>query len=360
LPRLYAVAGQEHHDVRFDGLFHAASEGFHELRGDRAAAGLTAIGGAQFLFLGMLDVFYPLLAIEILAIGTEGAGILAAAVGLGGLVGAAATAILVGRRRMASPIESSLALAGGAFAAISLAAGFAPVLGLLALVGGARSFFDVASRTLLQRSVDDRILARVFGLQEALAMGATALGAASVPILVAAFGDRAAFGIAGVLVVALGLVAFPSLRILDRRAVLPDPKRFAIVRAVPMFSVLSPLALERLVAALIPIEVPAGETLIREGEPGDRFYLIIGGEAEVMSSGRPVARLGAGEYVGEIALLRDVPRTATVRALTDLELAVLERDDFLAAVSGWGSGHRANVDAEVDRRLSGLDPGDRR
>jgi MFS family permease len=356
--RLHAVPRTPHEDVRVEGLFHAASEGFRELRGDHAAAALTALGGAQFLLLGMLDVFYPLLAVAVLAIGTEGAGLLAAAVGLGGLVGAAATAVLVGRRRMASPIESALGITAAAFAGISLAVGLGPVLALLSFVGAARSFFDVAARTLLQRSVSERILARVFGLQEALAMGATAVGAASVPILVAAFGHRLAFAAAGAVVVVLGLAALPSLWILDRRAVLPDPERFAIVRAIPMFSVLSQPALERLLAALIPLDLAVGETLIREGDPGERFYLILAGEAEVSTGGRPVARLGRGDYVGEIALLRDVPRSATVRAVTDLELAALEREDFLSAVTGWGAGHRAAVDAEVDRRLGGLERDD--
>jgi Cyclic nucleotide-binding domain/Major Facilitator Superfamily len=353
--RVHAAPKPHRHDVRVERLLEAASEGFRELRGDRPAAALTALGGTQFLLLGMLDVFYPLLAIEVLAIGTDGAGLLAAAVGLGGLAGAAATAVLVGRRRMASPIGSALGVTAGSFAGIAVVTGVGPVLGFLGIVGAARSFFDVATRTLLQRSVGDRILARVFGVQEALAMAATALGAASVPLLVAAFGERLAFAAAGGMVAALGVVAVPSLRALDRRASLPDPDRFALAGRVPMFSVLSQPALERLTTALVTVEVPHGRTFIREGDPGDRFYLIVEGEAEVSSGGDRVARLGRGDYVGEIALLRDVPRTATVRALTDLKLAALERDDFLAAVSIWGAGHRATVDAEVDRRLGDLD-----
>ena len=353
--RVQAAPEPHRGSVRVERLLEAASEGLRELRGDGPAAALTALGGTQFLLLGMLDVFYPLLAIEVLAIGTDGAGLLAAAVGVGGLAGAAATAVLVGRRRMASPIGSALGVTAGAFAGIAVAAGVGPVLALLGIVGAARSFFDVATRTLLQRSVGDRILARVFGVQEALAMAATALGAASVPLLVAAFGHRFAFAAAGGIVAVLGLAAVPSLRTLDRRASLPDPDRFALARGVPMFSVLSQPALERLATALVAVDVPHGQTLIREGDPGDRFYLIVEGEAEVSSGGDRVARLGRGDYVGEIALLRDVPRTATVRALTDLKLAALERDDFLAAVSIWGAAHRATVDAEVDRRLGGLD-----
>jgi MFS family permease len=178
----------------------------------------------------MLDVFYPLLAIEVLGIGTEGAGLLAAAVGLGGLAGAASTAVLVGRRRMASPIGSALGVTAGSFAGIAVAVGVWPVLGLLGIVGAARSFFDVATRTLLQRSVGDRILARVFGVQEALAMAATALGAASVPLLVSGFGHRFAFAAAGGIAAMLGMAVVPSLRTLDRRASLPDPDRFALAR----------------------------------------------------------------------------------------------------------------------------------
>ena len=94
--------------------------------------------------------------------------------------------------------------------------------------------------------------------------------------------------------------------------------------------------------------------MIVEGELGDRFYVIVEGEALVSKGGRAVAQVGPGAYIGEIALLRDVPRTATVVAETPLTLLSLERDEFLAAVTGHRPSSRAAHD-QVARRLAELD-----
>jgi CRP-like cAMP-binding protein len=89
---------------------------------------------------------------------------------------------------------------------------------------------------------------------------------------------------------------------------------------------------------------------MRKGEPGNRFYVIADGEVEVTRDGRPVARLGPGAYFGEIALLRDVPRTATVTATTPTTLLVLERADFLEAVTGHPVAREA-ADVTIRERL---------
>jgi hypothetical protein len=236
-------------------------------------------------------------------------------------VGAAATAVLVGRRRLAGPIELGAGIAGGAIAAVAASAAFGPVVALLVIAGAGRSFLDVAVRTLLQRSVRDEILARAFGLQEGLSMLCLAIGAAAVPIFISLFGTRGALVAAGVFLPAIALGLFASLRGLDRRAVLPDPARLALLRSISLFQPLEQPALELLVHRLIPVQVPAGTVVIREGD------------------------------VGEIALLRDVPRTATVTALTDLHLLALEREEFLAAVTGSRPSAEAAHET-VERRLS--------
>jgi MFS family permease len=321
------------------------------LRADVPAGTLTVFGGGQYFVLGLLDVFYAVLAVDVLGLGQGGAGVLAAAVGLGGLIGAVATAILVGRRRLATWIEVAVGVMAGALAAVALAEAIGPVLVLLAAVGAARSFFDVAARTLLQRSVPETVLARVFGLQEALIMIALAFGSAAAPVFVVIFGEQAAFLAVSVLAAVAGLAVFPALRSLDRRATIPDPERLALLHSVSMFGVLDQPRLERIAASMVVVHVPAGDAFIREGEPGDRFYLIGAGDAAVVSRGRTLATVGRGDYVGEIALLRDVPRTADVVALTDLQLLALERTEFLAALSGRG------MDAggeEVERRLREL------
>ncbi|HEX6230092.1 MAG TPA: MFS transporter [Actinomycetota bacterium] len=342
-------------EVEVEGLLEGAAAGMRELRGDPAAAVLTTLGGAQFFLLGMLDIFYAMLAIDVLGIGEEGAGVLAAAVGVGWLVGAAGTAILVGRRRLVTPIELAIGATGGATAAIALVGTVGPVLALLAVAGAAQSFFAVAARTLLQRSVRDELLARVFGLQEGLMMLGLAGGAAAAPVLVGLFGRAGAFVAAGALFVVVGAVGFPSLLALDRRSVVPDAARLDLVRSIAMFEALPQHQLEPLVLALAPIRAGDGDVIIREEDVGDRFYLVADGEAVVSHGGRDLARLGPGDHFGEIALLRDVPRTATVRAAGDVELLALHRTEFLAAVRGSRAGAEA-ADAEVERRLAGLGP----
>lgn len=338
------------YDVDVERLAEGLRQGLNELRYDPPAGLLAFLGGGQHFLMGLLDVFYVLIAIDILGIGEGGAGILNAAVGIGGLLGAAATAVLVGRARLVGPIEVGLALSGLALAAVASTTSLGPTVVLLALVGAARSFFDVASRTLLQRSVRADIVARVFGLQEALIMAALAVGSAAAPILVNRFGDRMAFVVAGLGITACGVVAYPFLRKLDARADLPNPDHLALLGSVAPFAPLPAFSLERATRALVPEVVPAGTDVVVQGDPGDRFYAIVDGEALVLRDGQELARLGPGGFFGEIALLRNVPRTATVRAITDLELLALPRRDFLGAVTGNRPSAEA-ANAEIDRRL---------
>jgi CRP-like cAMP-binding protein len=117
-----------------------------------------------------------------------------------------------------------------------------------------------------------------------------------------------------------------------------------------MFALLPPVTLEQLTSSLSRVRVPAGDDVFRRGNAGDRFYVIGAGEAEVALDDRPRMTLGPGAYFGEIALLRDVPRTATVTARTVLELYALERDDFLAAVTGHAPSAEA-AEAVIAARL---------
>jgi hypothetical protein len=196
----------------------------------------------------------------------------------------------------------------------------------------------------------------VFGLQEALLMIGLATGAAAAPVFIAAFGQEGAFVAAGLLLLGAGLAVWPALHLLDRRSTLPDPVRFAMFRELDLFRPLPQATVEQLVARSVERRVDVGTTLIREGEVGDRFYVLTDGTAAVVGpDGREVAQLHPGSYFGEIALLRDVPRTATVRTLTEATVVVLERDDFLDAVTGSRRSNRA-ASSTVDRRLAELGP----
>lgn len=237
--------------------------------------------------------------------------------------------------------------------AIAFTSTFGVIVLMLAVMGAARSFFDVAARTLLQRTVDDEVITRVFGVQEGLIMAGLGLGSALAPVFISLLGERWAFVAAGALLPIFGLSSLGMLRGLDRRAVIPDEFRQRLLRTIPIFEPLPQYELERVAGLLTHVEASAGAEIIREGDAGDRFYVLVSGEAVVESKGRPVVGRRAGDYFGEIALLRDVPRTATVRAVTACELFALERDDFLAAVTGGRVVPTA--DAEIDRRLAELD-----
>jgi CRP-like cAMP-binding protein len=148
----------------------------------------------------------------------------------------------------------------------------------------------------------------------------------------------------------------PILAVLSRASLVRldvepgDPRRLALLEAIPIFSPLSPPVLEQLAARLTPVHANAGEEIIRLGDHGDRFYVVDKGEVEILTEGGPPRRQGEGAYFGEIALLRDVPRTATVRAATDCDLFALDRDDFLPAVTGHAGSAQA-ADVVISTRL---------
>jgi hypothetical protein len=226
----------------------------------------------------------------------------------------------------------------------------ASTLLLLAVAGLGRSVMDVSGRTLLQRVVPDEVLSRVFGVMEGLYNGSLAIGAALAPLLIHALGARGAFMAAGVGLAALALSISAPLARIDSLAA-PPGSELGLLLSVPMFSTLGAHVIEGLAAGLVPIDVAAGEVVIREGEEGDRLYLVGAGEFEVSIGGRAVARLGPGDHFGEIALLRGVPRTATVTAASDGRLYALDRALFVDAVSRHPLSTQA-ADAVVRERLS--------
>ena len=203
---------------------------------------------------------------------------------------------------------------GVPIALVAFANGPAAAVILLGIAGVGKSFFDVTARTLLQRSVDDDVLARVFGVQEGLAMAALAVGSVIAPILVNRLGVEPAFILAGLTLPLIALLVFQRIRAVDRDAALADPEAVALLRRTSIFGPLGPANLERVARNMVPLEVAAGVVVIKEGDAGDRFYVIEAGRVVVSKAGAALVTLGPGDFFGEIALLRDVPRTATVKA----------------------------------------------
>jgi hypothetical protein len=202
--------------------------------------------------------------------------------------------------------------------------------------------------------VDGDVLARVFGVQEGLNMAAFVVGSVAAPVLVAVIGERAAFAAVGLALPLIAVLAVRRIQTVDRDAVTVAPEDLELLRHTPVFGPLGPVALERLGRGLIAEKVSEGTVVIREGDPGDRFYVIAEGAVAVTKEGRPVATLGTGESFGEIALLMDVPRTATVTATTTCDLRALERGLFLSALTGSPVGRTA-AHEEAGRRLAELD-----
>jgi hypothetical protein len=220
---------------------------------------------------------------------------------------------------------------------------------LIALAGVGRSLFDVTGRTLLQRTAPPDLLARVFGLLESLLNAGLAIGVVLVPPLVALGGAKAA--LIGTGLVMLGVLATTQrrLRTLDAAATVPLIE-IHLLRSIPLFAPLPAPALESLARALTPLSLPAGTVVIREGDRGDCYYAIAHGELRVERGGVAIATLRRSEGVGEIALIRDTPRTATVIAQTDVDLYTLDREPFLLAMTGHAPAHQT-ADAIAQSRL---------
>ena len=324
--------------------------GFRALVHERQPRLVVSLMGAYFVMEGALDVLLVVLAFRLLDIGSGGVGFLNAAVGIGGLAGAALTTLLVARLRLTPPLMGGAAAWGTALVAIGLFPSriLSPVF--LGVAGAGRPLIDVAGRTLLQRVVPDRVLSRVFGVLEGLYMAGLALGLAVTPILLAVLGERVTFIVAGAFLPVVFLLARRRLVEIDASVAVPEV-RLALLRSLPIFAPLPAPALERVVSRLIPTEVAPGTEIVRQGDPGDRFYVIEEGDVMVSKNGRQVATLERGDFFGEIALLREIPRTATVTARTDTSLYALEREDFLEAVTGHPQSAEA-ADAVTRARLA--------
>jgi CRP-like cAMP-binding protein len=273
-------------------------------------------------------------ALGFLGLGRSGVGILMAFSGLGVMLSIPASAALVGRPRLRRPLAIAFALCGVPLVLLALTNASTPAFAYVAIWGFGMAFADVILSVLQFRLVEAATLSRTIGTIESLKLAAEGAGALIAPALVSIVGVRTAIALAGAgPVVAVLLERRPLARadvVAGRRVA-----RLQLLRGVPLFRSLGVEALERLAAGARRETHRAGVDVVREGDPvALDYYLIESGRAEVRLADWPVATLGPGDTFGERALLRDAPRAATVRSLTELTTYAINRDAFLAAVTG--------------------------
>jgi MFS family permease len=334
------------------GVFRGVADGFETVLRDSRVRLIVGLVSVQTLVSGALNVLIVAMALELLDMGRSGVGYLNAAVGVGGLVGA--LALLAQTRRLGLTLAIGVLLWGVPIALIGIWPSTVAALLLLGVVGFGNSLVDVPAFTLLQRATPNDVLARVFGVLETAILVMVALGAALAPLLIHVGGLRGALIVTGAFLPIVTVLVWRPLRALD--AATQEPRRaLELLEGIPLFTPLSAATLEAVAANLVPITVPAGSAVVREGETGDRFYIVDSGRLEATQDARHLRDLVDGDFFGEIALLRDVRRTATVTAASEVRLLALDREEFVAVITGHPDSAAA-ADAAIATRLGSLRP----
>jgi hypothetical protein len=298
---------------------------------------------AYYVVIGALDVLAVVIAVELLRKSEAYSGFVTTAIGVGCLLAGALTITLIGRRWIAPWILISGLAIGISLVAVSLAgSSVVASMAILVTFGVATATYELTALMLLQRVSRLDIIAQVFALVEGLQMAMLAIGAALVPLAVRLFGSHWAPAAVGVLFVAFTASIGASIVLIDRNARVPITE-MATLRATPLFGALPGPALETVAREARRIEAKAGTAIVVQGEPGMEYFAVISGDLVVSIDGTDRSELGRGDGFGEIALLRDVPRAATVRAISDAVLLAVDREPFLTAVTGHAAtGDRAS------------------
>jgi MFS family permease len=339
-PRAKAAAGGGHEIL----------QGFATIAADRRLALITALGVVQTFTRGCLTVFVVVVAIDLLGTGDPGVGVLTAAVGAGGILGSMVAFGLVGRGRLAIWFGVGIALFGAPLTVIGLVPEQAAAIVLLGVVGIGNALIDVGGFTLLARLADETVLGRMFAGFEAILTLGVAVGGLVTPLMVELLGIRPALVVVGLLAPAAVAAGWQALRRLDAEVHVRDADIEAM-RPIRMLGALPVATIEQLAAGLEHADFEPGDAVFRQGERGEYFYIVESGRADVILAGRVVRTLGSGDCFGEIALLRDQPRTATIRASVDTHLRVsrLRRSAYLTAVTGYPAATAAGEELVTSR-----------
>ncbi len=341
----------------------ALGAGFRAIVASRPAGAATVMFGVNVTLIGVWYVACASLANGRLGLGEDGVALIMAVYGAGGLLGALATLSIVGRPGLARVLAA--AMFGWAITLTVIGAISGPTLGL-ALAAGVGATGAVAyaiAPTLVQRSVSRDAMVPAAASLPSLYLVGCAAGGIIAPVLIDTVGVTAALGIAGGSAGVATLLAWPHLRRADTLSP-EDLAKLAVIRASSQLGMLPARTIEQLARAAVRLTMPAGSEVVRQGDRGDRFYMIGAGVADVSVDGRRVATLGPGGSFGEIAMLQGVPRSATVTARKDLDLVAVDRAEFLGALSGdpgatgriGGIASARLATPPVDERLAERDP----
>jgi len=330
------------------GFLQEAAAGYSTIFRSPDLRALVGLYAAQCVVAGASLVFVVSMALDLFDLGRPGVGYLDSTMGIGGIVGGVVALVLAQRGRLAFDFGLGVLLWAAPLLLIAAWPALPGAILALLIIGLANSLVDINAYTILQRVVPDEVMGRVFGALESAVIGAMALGALAMPILIATIGIRGGLLVIGAAVSAVTFLVLPRLLSIDKTSL--APAGIGLLRAIPIFEPLPERIVEKLARALVRVELAAGEDAVREGEEGDRFYVIESGTLVVTKGHRWVADLGVGNCFGEIALLRDLPRTATVTASTAVVLQALDRRHFIPAVTGHGDAHEA-AELVVSSRL---------
>jgi MFS family permease len=325
-------------------------EGFRVVRQHPEVRELVSVLSVLTLVEGAIDALVVVAALSFLDIGESGAGYLWAAWGAGAIWGGAVALGLLSRNRLTLGLTAGSVALGAAIALTGITPAAAVAAATLAGAGGGYVLVEIAANTLLQRLAPDHILARVFGVVETLYLVSVGVGAAAAALLVDVLGARGALVAVGALMPLMIALRRSKLSRLEAGAPVPG-REYGLLRHSRIFAPLPVATTERLARKLVEVRPKASAAVITQGDVGDRYYVIAEGQLDAFENGVYQRTMGPGEGFGEIALLRDIPRTATVRAHAGVVLLVLEREAFIEAVTGLPHSRLA-AEAAADERLA--------
>ncbi|TWP33014.1 MFS transporter [Leekyejoonella antrihumi] len=347
-PGVMDTGGDDADDASGPGFRAEVSAGFRAIWSLRDVRIVIIIYCLQTVVAGASAVYVVVMASQFLSSGANGVGLIDSVSGIGAIVGGFLAIMLAPRGRLAGDFGIGVILWGLPLVMIAIWPSMWPMFAAMLVMGGANPVVDVNATTILQRLVPDAVLGRVFGAMESLLIATMAVGGLIMPVLIHVVGLRWGITVIAALVTVGTLPLLPALKRID--GAMREPAGLAVLRRVPLFAPLDPKKLERIASLLERQELPAGVAVIREGDPAGPYYVIESGRVEATYQGRQLSVEGADEGFGEIALIRDVPRTATVTTTEPTILLALQPSDFVEAITG-NDEVGSRFDALISKRI---------